>query len=172
MKEEVSVWIPGFDVFTDPEACLCKAFPLLMIFSGLGTGASSGPSFFTLVWALFRATSFQWSHQIDGYNLNDVQALSIIKAGSMSSHKEAELQSLLPSNDANLLSLQETPLGCKSEMPGNLIFLESIFSIIGVGLDQDEYLNLLIVFSRQSNYIHAIQGLQGLFIRYICISNG
>jgi hypothetical protein len=83
----------------------------------------------------------------------------------MSSPKEAELQSLLPGNDANLLSLQETLLGCKSEMPGNLIFLETIFSIIGVGLDQDEYLNLWIVFSRQSNYIHAIQGLQELFIR-------
>jgi hypothetical protein len=50
-------------------------------------------------------------------------------------------------------------------MPGNLIFLGTIFSIIGVGLDQDEYLNLWIVSSRQSNYIHAIQGLQELFIR-------
>jgi hypothetical protein len=80
----------------------------------------------------------------------------------MSSPKEAELQSPLPGNDANLLSLQETLLGCKSEMPGNLIFLETIFSIIGVGLDQDEYLNLWIVFSRQSNYIHATQGLQEL----------
>jgi hypothetical protein len=53
---------------------------------------------------------------------NDVQTLSIIKAGAMSSPKEAELQSPLPGNDANLLSLQETLLGCKSEMPGNLIF--------------------------------------------------
>jgi hypothetical protein len=58
----------------------------------------------------------------------------------MSSPKEAELQSPLPGNDANLLSLQETLLGCKSEMPGNLIFLVTIFSIMGVGLDQDEYL--------------------------------
>jgi hypothetical protein len=66
---------------------------------------------------------------------------------------------------AKVLSLQETLLGCKSEMPGNLIFLETIFSIIDVGLDQDEYLNLWIVSSRQSNYIHAIQGLQELFIR-------
>jgi hypothetical protein len=49
-----------------------------------------------------------------------------------------------------VLSLQETLLGCNSEMPGNLIFLETIFSIIGVGLDQDEYLNLWIIFSRQS----------------------
>ena len=47
-------------------------------------------------------------------------------------------------------------------MPGNLIFLETSFSIIGVVLDQDEYINLWIVFSRQSNYIHATQGLQEL----------
>jgi hypothetical protein len=65
----------------------------------------------------------------------------------------------------NVLLLQETLLGCKSEMPGNLIFLEIIFSIISVGLDQDEYPNLWIVSSRQSNYIHATQGLQELFIR-------
>jgi hypothetical protein len=45
-------------------------------------------------------------------------------------------------------------------MPGNLIFLVTVFSIIGVGLDQDEYSNHWIVSSRQSSYIHAIQGLQ------------
>ena len=77
---------------------------------------------------------FQWSRQIDGYNPNDVQALSIIKVGSMSSPREAELQSPLPGSGANLLSLQETLLGCKSEMTGNLIVLETIFSNIGVGL--------------------------------------
>ena len=38
----------------------------------------------------------------------------------MSSPREVELQSPLPGNDANLLSLQETPLGCSSRMPGNL----------------------------------------------------
>jgi hypothetical protein len=74
--------------------------------------------------------------------------------------------------EITLLSLLETLLGCNSEMPGNLVFLETIFSIIGVGLDQDEYINLWIVSSRQSNYIHAIQGLQELFIRKICITNG
>jgi hypothetical protein len=61
----------------------------------------------------------QWSRQIENVQPSDVQALSIIKAGSMSSPKEAELRSPLPGNDANLLSLQETLLGCKSEMPGN-----------------------------------------------------
>ena len=44
------------------------------------------------------------------------------KHGSMSSPKEAELQSPLPGNVASLLSLQETPLGCSSRMPGNLNF--------------------------------------------------
>jgi hypothetical protein len=73
----------------------------------------------------------------------------------MSSPREDELRSPLPDNDTNLLSLQETLLGCMSEMPGNLIFLETIFSIIDVGLDQDEHLNLWIVSSRKSNYIHA-----------------
>jgi hypothetical protein len=41
------------------------------------------------------------------------------KAETMSSPREAELRSPLPGNDANLLSLQETLLGCKSEMPSN-----------------------------------------------------
>ena len=50
-----------------------------------------------------------WSREIDDYNRNNVQALSIIKARSMLSPKEAELQSPLPDNGANLLSLQETP---------------------------------------------------------------
>jgi hypothetical protein len=61
----------------------------------------------------------QWSRKIENVQPNDVQTLSMVKAGSMSSPKEAELRSPLPSNDANLLSLQETLLGCKSEMPGN-----------------------------------------------------
>jgi hypothetical protein len=65
-----------------------------------------------------------------------------------SSPREDELQSPLPGNDANLLALKETLLGCISEMPGNLIFLATIFSIIGVGLNQDEYLNHGIVSSR------------------------
>ena len=37
-----------------------------------------------------------------------------------------------------------------------------MYSIMGVGLDQDEYLNHWIVSSRQSSYIHAVQGLQEL----------
>jgi hypothetical protein len=50
-----------------------------------------------------------WSRQIDNYNQENMsRTLSIIKDGSMSSPKEAELQSPLPDNDANLLSLQES----------------------------------------------------------------
>ena len=36
--------------------------------------------------------------------------------------KEAELQYPLLGNGSTLLSLQETPLGCSSRMPGNLNF--------------------------------------------------
>ena len=42
------------------------------------------------------------------------------KHGSMSSPKEAELQSPLPGNGSNLLSLQEVPLDCSLSIPGNL----------------------------------------------------
>jgi hypothetical protein len=35
---------------------------------------------------------------------------------------------------------------------------------MGVGLDKDEYLNHWIVSSRQSSYIHSIQGLQELLL--------
>jgi hypothetical protein len=85
------------------------------------------------------------------FHPNDVQALSIIKFGSMSSPKEPKLQSPLSGNGSNLLSLQENLLGCMSEMPGNLILLVTIFSIISVGLDEDEYLNLWIVPSYSFN---------------------
>ena len=61
-----------------------------------------------------------WSHQIENYNQVNVQALSIIKAGSVSCPKEAELQSPLPDNGAILLSLQETLCGCRPKVLGNL----------------------------------------------------
>ena len=55
------------------------------------------------------------------------------KHGSMSSPREAELQSPLPDNGASLLSLQKTPLGCSLRIPGNLqcfqVFLIWIKSI-------------------------------------------
>ena len=72
-----------------------------------------------MVLGLLEAPLFQWIFQIDDYNPNSLPTLSIIKVGPMSSPREAELQSLLPGNITNLLSLQETPLGCSSRMPGN-----------------------------------------------------
>ena len=53
----------------------------------------------------------------------------------MSSPREAELQSPLPDNGANLLSLQETPLGCSSRMPGNL----NVFMVFLIGSSQVTY---------------------------------
>ena len=44
-----------------------------------------------------------------------------------------------------VLSLQETLLGCISEMPGNLNKLSMIYSMMGMRLDQDEYLTHWIV---------------------------
>ena len=58
----------------------------------------------------------------------------------MSSPKEANIQSPLPGNGANLLALQETLLGCHSKMPSNLTILVMVHSIMSIGLDQDEYL--------------------------------
>ena len=96
-----------------------ETLALLRISSGSETGVASGPWGFDLVLGVLEATLFQWSFQIDDYNQNSVQNLSIIKVGSMSSPREAELQYILPGNGANLLALQETPLGCSSRMPGN-----------------------------------------------------
>ena len=79
--------------------------------------------------------------------------MSIIKAVSMSSPREAELHSLLLGNNANLLALQETLLGCNSKMPGNLTILLMVHSIMSVGLDQEEYLTNWTVYSRLSRDI-------------------
>ena len=60
--------------------CLSKALALLKISSGSETGVAGGPVGFALVLGLLEATLFQWSRQIDDYNQNSVQTLSIIKA--------------------------------------------------------------------------------------------
>ena len=65
----------------------------------------------------------------------------------MSSPKEVELQSPLPGNDANLLSLQETPLGCSSRIPGNL----NVFMVFLTGLSQVTYK------TSHSQYMHETQ---------------
>ena len=78
----------------------------------------------------------------------------------MSYPKEAKLQSPFPSNGANLLSLQETLLGCISEMPGNFTNLAMVHSIMGVRLDQDEYLTNWTVYSRLSRDIKQYKALK------------
>ena len=60
--------------------CLSKALAFLKISSGSETGVARGPFGFSLVLGLLEATLYKWSHQIDDYNHNSVQALSIIKA--------------------------------------------------------------------------------------------
>ena len=47
----------------------------------------------------------------------------------MSSPRETEFQSPLPDNDANLLALQETLLGCSSKMPGNFNIVVMVYSM-------------------------------------------
>ena len=111
------------------EVYLSEALALLRISSGSETGVTNGPLGFSLVLGILKATLFQWSHQIDDYNQNSVQNLPIIKIGSMSYPREAELQSPLLDNGANLLSLQETPLGCSSRMLGKLNFFMVFFSL-------------------------------------------
>ena len=60
--------------------CLSKALAFLNISSGSKTGVAGGPFGFALVLGLLEATLYQWILQLDDYNRNNVQALSIIKA--------------------------------------------------------------------------------------------
>ena len=102
---EIFLEIPGVAFYAALLVYLSKALDFLKIYSGSETGVPGGPFGFALVLGLLEATLYQWSHQIDDYNHNSVQALSIIKSGSMSFPMEAELQSPLPGNGATLLSL-------------------------------------------------------------------
>jgi hypothetical protein len=43
-KEAIPLEIPDLDVFVVLEVCLCRALPLLMIFSGSATGVVGGLS--------------------------------------------------------------------------------------------------------------------------------
>ena len=60
--------------------CLSKALAFLKISSESETSVTSGPFGFAQVLGLLEATLNQWSHQIDDYNHNNFQDLSIIKA--------------------------------------------------------------------------------------------
>ena len=59
--------------------CLSETLALLKISYGSEIGVAGGPLGFALVHGLLEATLFQWSRQIDDYNQNNFQALSIIK---------------------------------------------------------------------------------------------
>ena len=50
------------------------------ISSGSERGVAGGPFGFSLVLGILEATLYQWSFQIDDYNHNNFQAMSIIKA--------------------------------------------------------------------------------------------
>ena len=60
--------------------CLSKSLAFLKISFGSETGVAGGPFWFALVLGLLEVALYQWSHQIDDYNHNNVQYLSIIKA--------------------------------------------------------------------------------------------
>ena len=72
--------IPDVDFYAALIVYLSKALALLKISSGSEIAIAGGPLGFSLVLGLLEATLYQWSHQIDDYNHNNVQALSIIKA--------------------------------------------------------------------------------------------
>ena len=61
------------------EVCLSETLALLRISSRFEIGVAGGSLGFGLVLGILKATLFQWSLQIDDYNQNSVQALSIIK---------------------------------------------------------------------------------------------
>ena len=60
--------------------CLSKSLDFLKISHGSKTSVAGGHFGFALVLGLLEATFYQWNRQIDDYNCNNVQALSIIKA--------------------------------------------------------------------------------------------
>ena len=77
---EIFLEIPDVAFCAALLVCLSKSLALLKISSGSEIGVAGGPLRFALVLGLLEATLYQWIHQIDDYNHNSVQALSIIKA--------------------------------------------------------------------------------------------
>ena len=77
---EMFLEIPNVVICAALLVCLSEALDFLKISSGYEMGVAGGPFGFSLVLGLLEATLYQWSHQIDDYNCNNVQALSIIKA--------------------------------------------------------------------------------------------
>jgi hypothetical protein len=73
-----------------------------------------------------------WSRQIDNYNQLKMSNLCLSsKISSVSYPRKAELEFRLPGNGANLLSLQETPLGCRPKVLGNLSKNVFVFCVDG-----------------------------------------
>ena len=77
---EIFLEIPDVSFCVALLVCLSKALAFLKISFGSKTGVAGGPFGFALVLGLLEATLYQWSFQVDDYNHNNVQALSIIKA--------------------------------------------------------------------------------------------
>ena len=77
---EIFLEITNVDFCVALLVCLSKALTFLKISSRSKNGVTGGPFGFALVLGLLEATLYQWIHQIDDYNHNNVQALSIIKA--------------------------------------------------------------------------------------------
>ena len=80
ISAKIFLEIPDVAFYVALLVCLSKSLAFLKISSGSETGVVGGPFGFALVFGLLEATLYQWSHQIDDYNRNNVQALSIIKA--------------------------------------------------------------------------------------------
>ena len=118
--EEILLEIPDVASCAALLVFLSEALALLWISSGSETCVTGGPLGFALVLGLLEDTLFQWSRHIDDYNQNSVQALSIIKVRIYVISQGRWVPVSSPENNANLLSLQETPLGCSSRIPGNL----------------------------------------------------
>ena len=80
MTSKISIEIPDVAPLAALQVCLSETLAPLRISSRSETGVVGGPLGFSLVLGFLEATLFKWSHQIDDYNHNNVQALSIIKA--------------------------------------------------------------------------------------------
>ena len=72
--------IPDVAFYAALLVCLSKSLAFLKISSGSETHVAGGPFGFSLVLGLLETTLYQWSHEIDNYNRNNVQSFSIIKA--------------------------------------------------------------------------------------------
>ena len=77
---EIFLEIPDVAFCAALLVCLSTALAFLKISSGSETSVVGGPFGFALVLGLLEATLYQWSRQIDDYNHNSVQYLSITKA--------------------------------------------------------------------------------------------